>query len=54
MSHVKNANHSDSRHGLQGIQRRPNFDERLTARGPRRRAGRRSRAALARLGLLLK
>lgn len=51
MSRVKN--HTDSRHGLQGRRFRPSFNERLLARGPRSRAGRRSRAALKRLGLLV-
>ncbi len=44
---------SDNRRHFEGRRFRSKFDERLVARGPRRRAGRRSRAALARLGLLL-
>ena len=50
---LKNLSHLDSRHGQQGRPTRPPLNERLMARGPRRRAGRRSRVALKRLGLLI-
>jgi hypothetical protein len=44
---------NESRRHAEGRHYRPKFDERLAARGPRRRAGRRSRVALKRLGLLV-